>query len=147
MTALPSEVCAVLGTIDPVSQGAATVLSDYVDMSKWGKLMVILSVGVLGASATVDAKLRQATDGSGTGVKDITGTSIATLTQAGTDDNKQVIINLDSQALDRANNFDFAALSVTVGVAACLISAVVLGFEPKFAPANDNDITSVNEIV
>jgi hypothetical protein len=39
---------------------------------KWHTIAVI-KTGVLGASATVDAKLQQATDSSGTGVKDITG--------------------------------------------------------------------------
>jgi hypothetical protein len=39
-------------------------------------------LGVLGASATVDAKLQQATDNSGTGVKDVTGKAITQLVKA-----------------------------------------------------------------
>lgn len=147
MPAKPSEVAAVIGRLDPVSQAAATVVSTYVDMQKFKKAMFILSVGALGASATVDAKLRQATDSSGTGVKDISGTSMVQLTQAGTDSNKQVVFNLDAAQLDVANEFDFATLSVTISVAACLISVIVIGIEPRFGPASDNDLSTVDEIV
>lgn len=147
MVGKPSEIAAVIGRLDPVSQAAATVVTTYVDMQKFKKAMFVLSVGVLGASATVDAKLRQATDSSGTGVKDITGTSMVQLTQAGTDSNKQVVFNLDAAQLDVAGEFDFATLSITVAVAACLISAVVIGINPRYGPASDSDLSTVDEIV
>lgn len=147
MPTKPSEQAALLGTLDPVSQGAGTVVSDWVDAGKFKKIMAILAVGTLGASATVDAKLRQATDSSGTGAKDISGTSITQLTKAGSDDNKQVIINCDAAELDVAGGFSYVAISVTVATAASLIAAILLGFEPRYAPASDNDLASVDEIV
>jgi hypothetical protein len=62
--------------------------------------MAIVGVGVLGSSATVDAKLQQATDSSGTGVKDISGKAITQFTKVGTDDAKQTLINLKQDDLD-----------------------------------------------
>jgi hypothetical protein len=146
--AKPSELVGVIGAFDPVSQGAGTVVSDYADMTKFKKVMFVLSVGVLGASATVDAVVKQATDSSGTGSKNLSpSVAITQLTKAGSDDNKQVVINVDAEQLDVAGNFSYVALSVTVGVAASLISVLVLGFEPRYGPASDNDISSVDEIV
>lgn len=147
MPVRPSEAVALLGTIDPVSQGAGTVVSDWGNIGLFKKARGKICVGVLGASATVDAKLRQATDSSGSGAKDITGKAITQLTKAGSDDGKQVIIDLDAAELDVAGGFSYVAISVTVAVAASLIYAEVEGFEPRYGPASDNDLASVDEIV
>ncbi len=147
MSYLPSEKVAVLGTIDPDAYAASTVTSDYANAGLFRKMMAIIEVGTLGASATIDAKLRQAQDSSGTGVKDITGKAITQLTQAGTDDDKQVIINLDASELDVENGFEYVQISMTIGTAASDCGAMLLGLEPRFGPANDNDLASVDEIV
>lgn len=147
MSARPSELVAVLGTIDPDAYAASTVMSDYADCGKFGKLMAIIEVGDLGVSATIDAKLRQAQDSSGTGVKDITGKAITQLTQAGGDDNKQAIIEVDAAELDVENGFEFVQISMTIGVAASDCGAILLGFEPRFGPASGDDLASVDEIV
>lgn len=148
MPAKPSERAAVLGTIDPVSQGAGTVVTDYANMGLYKKVMFILSLGTMSATSTVDAVVKQATDSAGSGAKNLTtSVAITQLTQAGSDSNKQVIVNVDASELDIANGFSFVALSVTVAAAASLLSVVVLGFEPRYAPASDNDLASVDEIV
>ncbi|MDN5849950.1 MAG: hypothetical protein L0H63_09995 [Nitrococcus sp.] len=144
---LPSQQAAVVATIDPDATSASTVVSDYVDMEGFEALLAIVLAGALGTSATVDAKLVQATDASGTGSKDITGKAITQLTQAGTDDDKQALINLMADEMDHENDFTFAALSLTVATAACDVGAVVLGFYPHYGPANNNDLASVDEIV
>lgn len=143
----PSQRVAVLGKLDPVSQSAATVNTGWISAANFYKFLAILSVGAMGASGTIDAKLQQASDSSGTGAKDISGTTITQLTKAGSDDNKIVEINLDQSQLDLANNFTHFRLSVTVGTAASLIAAQVLGFDPRYAPASDYDIAAVDEIV
>lgn len=141
----PSDLVTVLGKLDPVSQGAGTVATGYVNAGLFAQLLAELDVGALGASATVDAKLQQATDGSGTGVKDITGAAITQLTKAGTDDNKLVLINLDCNKLDVAGGFNYVRLSVTVGTAACLIAARLYGLGARFEPGAH--IATVDEVV
>jgi len=141
-----SDHTAILGTIDPASTAASTVLTAWVPVAKWHTIAAILQTGVLGAAATVDAKLRQATDSSGTGAKDITGKSITQLVKA-TDDNKQVVIECKADDLDTANSFTHVALSVTVGTAASLISAVLMGTNPRYLPASDFDDADVKQIV
>lgn len=141
----PSDKATLLAKLDPVSQGAATVTTSWVKASDFHQHLFELLVGVLGASATVDAKVRQATDGSGTGAKDVTGTAITQLTQAGTDANKAVDINVRADALDVANGFDYICLSVTVATAACLIAATHKGFSPRYGIASH--IAAMDEVV
>lgn len=148
INALASEQAAVVATIDPDVTVASTVLSDYVDASEFANFMATVMAGTLGSSATLDAKLVQATDGSGTDVKDITGKAITQLTQASPDDSdKQAVINLKPEELDLANDFTHFALSLTVAVATSDVGAIVHGLDPRYGPANDQDLASVAEIV
>ena len=129
-----SESLAVLATIDPSSQAASTVTTGWVDAKNFAALLALIDVGAFGASATVDAKLQQATDGTGTGVKDITGKAITQLVAAG-GNNRQVEINCRSDELDVTNSFEFVRLSLTVGTAATLTSAVLFGGHPRYSDA------------
>lgn len=110
-------------------------------------MVTINFAGTLGSSATLDAKLIQATDPSGTSSKDTTGKSITQLTQAGTDSDKQAVINCGGDDLDAANNFTHVALLLTVGTATSYAGAVLLGLDPRAGAASDNDLSSVDEIV
>jgi hypothetical protein len=141
-----SDCAAVMATLDPASVAASTVVSGWVSMDKWHSIAAILQTGVLGASATVDAKLRQATDGSGTGAKDITGKAITQLVKA-SHDNKQVVLQANAEDLDVNGGFTHVALSVTVGTAASLLSAVLLGVNGRFEAASDFDDADVVQIV
>ena len=143
----PSDLAAVVGVIDPDANSAATYTTDWIDMSTFQMVMGIVMAGTPGASATLDAKFEQATDSGGSGVKDISGTDITQLTKAGSDDDKQVVINLHADDLDLANDFTHARLSMTVGTATSDAGAVVLGMSPRYAPASDNDAATVDEIV
>ncbi|QEH80837.1 hypothetical protein EIK56_23000 [Sphingomonas sp. C8-2] len=142
-----SAVVAVLAALDPVSQGAGTVTTGWIDMQNWFRAMAVVQVGALGASATVDAKFVQAKDNAGGSAKDVPGTAITQLTKAGTDDNKQVVINLRPEDLDFNNGYRFVRLSITVATAASLISALVLGLDARYGAADMSDATTVDEIV
>lgn len=142
-----SEQLAIVATRDPVSQGIATVVTDWIDMTKFRKAMFVLMTGAMTASSTVDAKLRRATDGSGTGAADLaTNKAITQLTQAGTDDNKQVVIEVDSSEILQGA-YTHVALSVTVAAAASLLAVLGIAALPRYQPASDNDLASVDEIV
>src|SRR5574341_249351 len=123
----PSDQATLLAEIDPISQGAGTVTTGWVNAALFNRIMALISTGVLGAAATLDAKIQQATDSGGTGAKDVTGTSITQIVKA-TGDNKFAFINLDPQKLDVANGFSWVRLSMTVGAAASLIAGYLFGF-------------------
>lgn len=144
---LPTDEAAVVATIDPDAYTASTVVSDYVDMRKFRAIQAIVMAGALGTNATLDAKLVEATDASGTGAQDITGKSITQLTEAGTDSDKQAIINLHSEELDIADGYCFVALSMTVGTATSDAGGIIIGHAPVTIPASSNDLSTVDEIV
>lgn len=141
-----SEKVAVLATLDPASVAASTVVSTWVPMSNIGQLTALLQTGVLGASATVDAKLRQATDNAGTGAKDIAGKAITQIVKA-TGDNKQAMIEARAEDLDVTNGFNYVALSVTVGTAASQLSASLIGSNPRFLPASTFNQAGVVQVI
>lgn len=144
---LPSSEAAVVGVIDPDANTTAAYNSAWVNMANFEAIQAIVMAGTLGASATLDAKLQQATDGSGTGVKDITGKAITQLTQAGTDSDKQAVINLRAEELDVAGLFTHARLVMTVGTATSDAAAIVLGHHQHYGNASDHDLASADEIV
>ena len=145
--ALGSEVVAVVGTIDPDVTVASTVTSDAVDMALFDQVIGVVLAGTLGSSATIDAKLEQATT-SGGSYKDVTGKAITQMTQAGTDQSDdQALINCRAEELDIANDYKWVRLSVTVAVATSDLGAVLLALGSHYAPASDNDLASVGEII
>ena len=139
-----NEIATLISTIDPDATTAATYLTAAIDLGNFESCMAIVLAGTLGSSATIDAKLVQATTSGGT-YKDVTGKAITQLTQAGTDSNKQAIINCRSDELDVANGYRYVKLSMTVGTATSDAGAVLLGFHPRYAPATD--ATTVDEVV
>lgn len=145
ITSLPSERIAIVGNIDPDAYTAATYTTDWVEMKNYFNFMAIVQAGDLGPSATLDAKLWAATSGAGAGAADITGAAITQLTQAGTDSNKQAIINFDPSVL-AGSAYTHVQLSMTVGTATSNAGAILLGFNPRYAPATDSDATTVDSV-
>ena len=141
-----SELLTILATIDPVSQAAGTVTTGWLSVANHHGLVAVIQTGALGTSATLDAKLQQAMDSSGTSAKDITGKALTQIVKA-TGDIKQALINVKPEELDTVNGFGFVRLSLTVGVAASLASAQVLGVNPRFAPADASNQAAVVQIL
>lgn len=156
MNSLPSERAAVLATIDPDNYSDGTQTSDWADMSKFETAMAIAMTGTIAGAATngtVNFKLQQATSSGGAGAKDITGKAITALTEDGTDSDKQAIINVRGEELDVDGGFRYVAMVATLldagspTEATYDFGAVLLGFDPRYGPASDNDLASVDEIV
>ncbi|MFM2036952.1 MAG: hypothetical protein RL459_2217 [Pseudomonadota bacterium] len=141
-----SEMLAVLATIDPATQAAGAVSTGWVSVANYLGFLALVQTGVLGTSATVDAKLQQALDSSGTGAKDISGKAVTQIVKA-TGDNKQMLINVKPEELDTVNGFGFVRLAVTVGVAASITSAQLLGVNPRYAPAEVGNQAAVVQVI
>lgn len=141
-----SEMLTLLATLDPASQAAGVVSSGWVSVVNHLDFLAVVQTGVLGTSATVDAKLQQALDSSGTGAKDITGKSITQIVKA-TGDNKQALINLKPEELDIVNGFGFVRVTMTVSVAASITAAQLLGVNPRYAPADAGNQAAVIQVV
>jgi hypothetical protein len=142
-SALASEACAIVSVVDPDANAAGTLAGDVIDMSKFDRIMAICMAGTLGTSATLDFKL-QSSNASGGTYADITGKAITQLTQAGTDSDKQAVINLRADELPEGDRY--VRVQHVTAVATSDSAAIVLGFSPAYAPASDNDLASVDEI-
>lgn len=140
-----SEQTVVLATIDPVSQGVGSVATGWIAASEFERFMSVIQTGVLGAAATVDAKLQQATSAAGAGAKDVTGKAIVQIVKA-TGDNKQALINVRADELDSNNGFAWFNLTITVAAAASLVSASVLGGVGEM-PASGYNQAAVVQVV
>lgn len=140
-----SEQLALLGTIDPVSQGVGSVASGWLSAAEYERFQATIQTGVLGTAATVDAKLQQATSAAGAGAKDITGKAITQIVKA-TGDNKQAIINLRAEELDVNNGFAYFNLTITVAAAASLVAAAVHAAAGEM-PASGANQAAVAQIV
>ena len=141
-----SEALSILATLDPASQAAGTVATAWISVANFHAFLAIVETGVLGASATLDAKIQQAQDSAGTGVKDVAGRSIVQIVKA-SGDNKQALINVKPDDLDNANGFVFVRLSLTVGVAASLVAGKLLGVHPRYAPAEAFNQGAVVQVI
>lgn len=142
-----SEQLALVAAIDPDANTAAAYTSDWVNMEYFSRAIGILLAGTLGSSATLDFKFQQATDGSGTGAKNITGKAATQLTDGGSDSDKQVIIEIEDVDLDVSGGFTHVAVVMTVATATSDCGALILAGGASYHPASDNDLASVDEIV
>lgn len=146
MNKLPTEAVALVGAIDPDAYAASTVTTGYIPLKNFRRFMAVIALGDMVATAVLNAKLIGYTSDAGAGAADIAGAAITPLTAAGTDDNKQAIINLNTDAL-AGTAFTHFRLSATLTVAGADMGAVVLGFDPLYGPASLSDAATVDEIV
>lgn len=141
-----TEKLAVLSTIDPDNQAAAaTVTGDWVKATGFDQFLAVFSAGVMATSATCIFSVQQATASDGTGAKAVK--TATTLTQAGTDADKQVLIGIDVSELDLAGGFFWIAPRAVVAVDTVYVSAVLLGIAPTYGVALTGDLSTVDEIL
>lgn len=146
MNKLPSEIAAVVGVIDPDAYAANTYTTGYIPMKLFRRFMAIVTVGDIVSTGVVNAKLIAYTSDAGAGAFDIPGAAITQMTEAGTDSNKQAVINFDTAALAGSTEYTHFRLSLALTVAGADAGAVVLGFDPLYGPASDNDASTVDSI-
>jgi hypothetical protein len=138
---------AILDAVDSQTLAPGAVSTGWFDANDTARIVAIVNVGTIAASGTLDAKLEQATDSSGTGAKDITGGAITQLTQAGGDSDKQVIIDVNGKSLDANNDFTHVRLTLTGAVGNVDLGALLLGQIVAYGQASDYNNASVAENV
>ncbi len=140
---LPSDRARLMAVIDPDAYGTGTEVSGWVEASEFENFMAAIMAGDLGTSATIDAKIEEAEDGSGTNAQDLSGKAITQLTDGDSDSNKQALINVRQDELSAG--FTHIRVSLTVGTASSDAAAVLFGFDARYEP--ETDATTVDEIV
>lgn len=138
-----SESLAVVATIDPDAYDTGTQGTDSVDMRYHNRVMFIVMVGTLGTSGTVDFKVQESADGSTW--SDLSGKAITQLTDAGTDDDKQAIVEVAASEMGAGKRYLRGVL--TIGTATSDAAVIAIAGQDRYPPASDYDLSSVDEIV
>lgn len=141
----PSDRVTLLGVVDP--QSATTAKSTaWVPMAGFFAFLAKIKAGAFATNATLDAKVECAEDGSGTNPEDVVGLAITQMTEAGTDDNKQALINFTpDQVASQFPDATHVRLTITPAVAAVLVDGELLGFDARQQPAAH--AATVDEVV
>lgn len=142
----PSDRAGIAAVIDPAQAAVGTITTPWIDARTFFSLLAIISTGVLGAGATIDASFEQATSNTGAGVKTVPGSAISQIVKA-SGDSKQALINIRPEDLDKNGGFKFARLTITVAGAASQLAATVLGFDARYGAAGANQSTSVAQTI
>ena len=145
MASLLTEKIAVLGAIDPDAYATGTQGTGYIDMKQFDQVAFVLLNGAMESGAKVDFKLQEAKTNSGGSLQDLSGKAITQLTQAGTDGDKQVIVVV--KAAELSEGYRYVRGVMTISVDAVDAGVVVLGGDPRYMPASDFDVSTVDEIV
>lgn len=141
----PTEDIMLLSAIDPDNQSASTATGDWVKADKFDQYLAVFNIGVMTSTGTCIFSVQQATDASGTSAKAVK--TATTLTEAGTDSDKQVLMSIKDSDLDVAGGFLWIAPRVVTAVAASYVCANILGVNPKFGVDTTIDLSSVDEIL
>jgi cell wall assembly regulator SMI1 len=141
--ALPQyEDLELLAVINPASYNSAQATA-WIDVGKYAGVFALIQTGLIAATGTFDAEIRQAQNSGGTGAKDI-GAGKAITPQIDTNDNRNFWINVRNQELDADNGFEHVRLELTPAVAATLASAMLFGYGARYKPVAT---TNFNQIV
>jgi hypothetical protein len=117
--------------------------------SAWGNMenyhrgWLVLIVGDMAGGATLDCLLREATDVLGTGAQAIAGKAITQLTQAGGDGNDIICIELQTEEMDSANNYDFIGVRCIIAGAAVEYAYVFFACESRYNPVAATQWTEI----
>ena len=142
-----SERLAVVATVDPDVLTAAAHTTDEIDMQKWERVLFIIQAGTLGSSATLDFVVNGgASSNAGSHSTAITGTAITQLTQAGSDSDKQVLVEVSAEQV-ASQGLRYIEGVATVGTASSDGAIIVLGLHKDYSTAADYDLATVDEII
>ena len=138
-----TERLAIVAASDPDLVDDAANTTDWASLVAGQQILFILNVGQ--TDITLDAKIQQATDSSGTGAADIAGLALTQV--AGTGDDKQYAILVRDTDLTGANTHVAMVITVGDGTVGAYISAVGVRIDNRYDPATANDVASVAEII
>ena len=122
--------------LDPDANSNAAYTSSEIDVRGYYQALLIVNIGTLGSSATLDCKI-QAASTSGGSFSDITGAEITQQTQAGTDASDSIVVG---RIL--CNGTDpFWQVITTVGTAAsdCGVTMILMPYD-----SGDSDNTTMD---
>lgn len=148
LNSLLSEDLTVVGVIDPDAFVAGEQLTAAIDMSKYDRLLAILMLGdrVAGASVAFALKASATSGGTYAAITNKSATTIADESPLTGASNKQVLINLRGGEVDSNKRYVKGSVTVSGSPSGVEYAVIILG-RPVSRPADDNNLSSVKQIV
>lgn len=141
-----SEMFALVGTVDPDAYGTGDQTTDVIDMKGKKSVLFVVSVGDIASTGKVDFGVYGDTASNGSFATLITSKSITQLTQAGTDSDKQAIVEVTAQEVAE-QSFRYVRGKMTLTTAGADSAVLVFASHLDYRPASEYDLASVDEIV
>ena len=144
MSERASEMCALLGTIDPAGAASSGLMtSDVVDVSLFDSVLFIALAGTVCSSANIMTMTIY--EGTATGTV-TTSVDTVTRTTSTADDDFQLMFDMDTSHLTGPTyKYMKMTLGVTTGTKAEMCG-LIFGLKPRYHPASDNDLASLYTI-
>lgn len=138
-----TEVTEILAHLAPTAANAAVGdhNTDYVCMGDCHRAFVLIDVGEVAATATLDVEIWEATDVDGTGAQEIAEKAITQLSV--TEEGELVGIEINSTDLD-SDDYSFLQARTTVENDTFYFALIFLGFDLRYEPA---DVSIYSEVV
>lgn len=141
------ERLAVIGVIDPDAYGTGGQDTSVVDMQYWRRVRFVVMAGDIVASGTVDFAVKGDTESNGSFATTITGKTITQLTQAGTDSNKQAVVEVTAEEV-MAQGLRYLRGTLTLAAAGADAAVLVEGEPAHYTrDVTGHDLTAVDELV
>lgn len=140
-----SERDAIVACIDPDAYGTGSYAGDVIDMLYFERVIFVVMVGTLGALAVVNFAVQESILTGGAYAAMSPAKAITALTQAGTDDDKQAVVEVKADELTPGYRFLRGVLTITINTADA--GVVALADTARWKPASNWDLASVDEIV
>lgn len=141
-----SEQLAIVGTVDPDANTAGTASTDVIDMKLHRRVLFIVMAGELGSSGTLDFSVKGDTASNGSFATTITGKAITQMTQAGTDADKQAMVEVTAEEVAQ-QNLRYIRGDLVTATATSDSAVIALADSSRYTPGASLDLASVDEIV
>jgi len=141
-----SEKILVVGVIDPdaYTNSATTYKTGAIDMSLHRRVLFVVMAGTMASTSTIGFSVTGDTASGGSYATTITGKSITQLTEAGTDSDKQALVEVTAEEVF-AQGKRYIRGELLVGTAASDAGVIALAMHSRYQPGTD--LASVDEIV
>lgn len=141
-----ADALVVAGVINPATTANTQRNTGAIDVSRFDSLLFIFALGDM-ASETIDAGVESCDSDGTSNAADITGKQATQITaHASNNDNKQVVIAVNCQAVLASGKQYVRGTMVTGGATGGPASCIVLGTH-RYGPPTDFDLASVVQVI
>jgi hypothetical protein len=139
----------VVAMIDPMGiLASSTTTCDVIDAKLYDSLMFILALGAITSSGQVTMTVYKGASATATKItSSITAADRLEVSTGATDADKQQIIDVDVSKEGKRYYLAQIVANGETTTGGAFASMVVLGSKPRYHPASDNDLASVDQII